>query len=448
MSERGEASADPGADLGAGGTGSSGARAERRGLISILSRRGVGGILLVVLVVMLGLGMVFPIVPLYARSFGVSLASVGAFIAGFGIMRLLFDLAGGIVVDRLGERAVTVGGLVVMGAASFGTAVTGTFGSAATMWALGGAGSAVVFAGLYSYLLKVVPKDEMARTLGIFYGTFNVGIIAGGPLGGLIAHSFGLRGPFIAYAALLGLAAFLYARVVETPPGSGRSAAVGPQSLPRSSLSALKALVGNRGFVAACAGNLAYLWMVAAVFETLVPLLAREQLGMSTSGIGVLFAVATAAELAVLYPAGTFADRVGRRAVLMPSLAGLAVMTAVTGWSPGPAALAVSLGVLGLVSGIAGVPPAAILSDVSPERSAGMAVGVFRFCGDLGFVLGPALAGAAAAALGFRAAFAISAVPTAVAFMVIVWAPETLALRATPGTDPASAPRASGALDP
>jgi MFS family permease len=83
-----------------------------------------------------------------------------------------------------------------------------------------------------------------------------------------------------------------------------------------------------------------------------------------------------------------------------------------------------------------------MLSDVSREDVAGMAVGVFRFIGDLGFVLGPVVAGAAAATLGFGLAFAIAAagtlgfglafaiaaVPAALAMGVALWAPETLGL--------------------
>jgi ACDE family multidrug resistance protein len=414
--------------------------AERVGVRSILGRRAVLSILAVVLMVMVGVGMVFPIVPLYARSFGVSLAAVGFFISVFGITRLVFDLLGGVLIDPLGDRVVTVAGLVVMALSSIAIALVDSFGWAAVMWALQGGGSAVVFAGLYSYLLKAVPKEQMARALGVFYGTFNVGIIAGGPMGGLLAHRFGLRSPFIVFAGALAVAVLIYLLFVDD--SSPRAPSGGEEGTRPGALRLLPRLLRNRGFLAACASNLAYLWMVGSVFDTLVPLMARERLHMTTSGIGALFAVVTATELAVLYPAGSWADRLGRRAVLLPSLAALAVTTAVVGLSPGPVALAVILGVLGLASGIAGVPPAAILSDVSPEQNAGTTVGVFRFFGDLGFVFGPILAGTAAQGLGFELAFALTAIPTVLALGVAAWAPETLASKApargSRGAEPAT----------
>jgi DHA1 family tetracycline resistance protein-like MFS transporter len=62
------------------------------------------------------------------------------------------------------------------------------------------------------------------------------------------------------------------------------------------------------------------------------------------------------------------------------------------------------------------------------DEGAGTAVGIFRFVGDLGFVLGPVIAGAAAGSLGFGLAFAIAAVPAALAMAVALWAPESLKL--------------------
>ena len=148
------------------------------------------------------------------------------------------------------------------------------------------------------------------------------------------------------------------------------------------------------------------------------PTLAREH--------GVLFAVALGTELLVLYPAGSVADRRGRKPVLVPALTGLAVATAVLGLAPSPLVLGVLLAVLGVMSGAAGVPPGAMLSDVAPQQASGTAVGVFRFCGDLGFTVGPLLAGWAIPVVGFAWAFTLAAVPTAVALALVARTPETL----------------------
>ncbi|CAN5543468.1 hypothetical protein BH24ACT26_BH24ACT26_07000 [soil metagenome] len=131
---------------------------------------------------MIGFGVIAPILPIYARSFGVSYGAAGSFLSAFGLMRLVFDLVAGPLVDRFGERTCASLGLGFLGVCALLTAVAPTYLVALLVWGAGGAGSAVAFAALYSYLLRVVPKDQMARTLGIFYGSFNAGIIVGSPL--------------------------------------------------------------------------------------------------------------------------------------------------------------------------------------------------------------------------------------------------------------------------
>jgi MFS family permease len=67
-----------------------------------------------------------------------------------------------------------------------------------------------------------------------------------------------------------------------------------------------------------------------------------------------------------------------------------------------------------------------MLSDVVPDQRSATAVGLFRFAGDLGFTLGPLVAGIAAGAFGFRGAFAIMAAPVLVALALAARTPETL----------------------
>jgi MFS transporter, DHA1 family, multidrug resistance protein len=335
----------------------------------------------------------------------------------------VFDLAAGPVVDRLGERVTAVLGLAVTGLGSAMTGLAPGFALAVVAWAAAGAGSAIALAALYTRVLRVVPTRQMARTLGIFYGAFNTGFIAGGAASGLVADRFGLAGPLLVNAAVVAAAAGLWLAIV--PAGDLAADGAPRPSADRGSLG-LAQLLRTPGLVPVVLTNFAYLWMVAVVFDTLVPLFASDVLGMSTVGIGVLFAVALGTEFVVLYPAGSVADRRGRKPVLVPALAGLAVATAVLGLAPTPLVLGVLLAVLGVMSGAAGVPPGAMLSDVAPEPASGMAVGVFRFCGDLGFTLGPLLAGWAIPVVGFAWAFTLAAVPTVVALALVVRTPETL----------------------
>ena len=394
----------------------------RVGARDILRDRSVAVVIAVTFVMMVGLGLIAPTLPLFARSFGVGYAGAGVLLSAFGLGRLLFDLAAGPLVDRFGERACGAAGLAFLALSALATALAPAYWLAVALWGAGGAGSALSFAALYSYLLKVVPAQQMARTLGLFYGSFNAGIIAGAPMGGWIADRFGLASPLVAYCALLACASLLLLRLIADPPRSAEAAAVGARLGRR-----VAELFAIRGFVTAIALNFAYLWMVLAVYDTLVPLFARDGLGLSPAAIGVVLAIALAVELVVLYPAGWAADRRGRKAVLVPSFAALVVTVGVLGWASSTVAFTALMALLGLASGLAGVPPAAVLSDVVPADRSGTGVGVFRFPGDLGFFLGPAAAGAAVNAAGFRGAFLLVTIPVVLALALTIATPETLA---------------------
>lgn len=389
----------------------------------IISNPAVGGIISVAFVAMFGLGIVLPIVPLYARSLGASLAAAGTFTSLYGLTRLAMDVSGGRLTDRFGVRNATVGGMLLFALGPLLTGLADSYATAIAAWALTGIGSAIFFAGLYAYLLKTVAKSEMARVMGLFYGSFNVGIIAGGPVGGLLAGHFGLDSPFYVYAALLVASALVYVRFVQAPPRVQRSSDDPP---PATFLQALKVLGRKRGFVLACLSSLAYLWLIAGTFDLLVPLKARLDLGMSTIGIGGLFGAATAAELITLYPAGALADKLGRVKVLLPSTAAMAVLAIVSGFAPSVAWFTILLCILCLATGFAGVPGSAMMSDVVPDELSGTAVGIFRFTGDLGFVFGPLLAGWVAESAGFPAAFATCAIPCVAVVIVGLGTPETL----------------------
>ena len=402
------------------------------GIRDILGDRRVMVVTGVVFVIMLGFGIVLPILPLFAKSYGVGEAGAGLLVASFAFTRLAFDLAAGPIVDRFGERLSATAGILVVAVSSALTGWAPTFVIACVMRAAGGAGSAVLFAALYSYLLKIVPKDRMARTLGIFYGAFNVGVFAGAPLAGVIAHAISLRAPLFVYAGVLGVSALLYLRFVPDPPAIDRpvepvgALAEREVGFVRGVMGRVGGLLRQRAFVTVIVVNMAFFWFVAGVYDTLLPLFADEVLGMSEIAIGWVVSIALVTEFVSLYPAGKMADQVGRKPVMLVALAALTVMIAVLGWSPTPVVFAALLGLLGFASGVAGVPPAAMLSDITPGEGSGTAVGVFRFAGDLGFVLGPVAAGASSELLGFRWAFALAATLPLIALVFVSVTPETL----------------------
>jgi DHA1 family multidrug resistance protein-like MFS transporter len=367
-------------------------------------------------VIMLGFGILLPVLPTYARTFDVGYDAVGLLIAGFNLSRLAADPFVGRFIDRYGERATTVAGAVIVGASSIAAGLAPTFPLLVALRSVGGIGSALFFAALLSFLLRTIPSERSGRVISVYYGSFNVGLIAGGPLGGIVANLFGLASPLHVYGIACFAAAVLFWRTIHNPARSADETRKG----------GLRRLPWSRPLVAVLLANGAYAWMIGALFSTLIPLFGVEEVGLTLGGVGVALAVITATELASLFPAGKATDRRGRRAVLVPSLVALAAVTSILGFASSPIPFMIAVAVLGVAMGYAGVPPAPMLSDVTPEELKGTAVAVFRFVGDIGFVLGPLVAGWAADTFGFAPSFLINAVPTLVALGLVLSIRETM----------------------
>lgn len=393
------------------------------GILGLLRIREIRAAVVGTFVIMVGFGILVPVLPRYARSFHVGYDAVGILIAAFSFTRLVFDPFTGWFIGRFGERAMVITGALVVGASSALAATAPTYAWLVIFRGAGGAGSAVFFASLLSYLLRTVPPRRLGRVMGVYYASFNIGAIAGQPLGGLFASWLGLSSPLWIYAAACLVAAVVFGRTIHDPERrDGEVHRHSPRSLP-----------WNRPFVTALVVNGAYMWMAGAVYSTLIPLFGYERVGLPLSSIGFGLAISSATEFAALFPAGKATDRSGRKAVLVPAYAGLAVIVVLLGAATTPLLFIFGLAVLGVASGYSSVPPAVMLSDVTPDESRGVAVGAFRFAGDLGYVLGPLVAGYAAKLLGFGAAFALSGVPVLLALVLALSIPETMPLLARTG---------------
>jgi MFS family permease len=157
-----------------------------------------------------------------------------------------------------------------------------------------------------------------------------------------------------------------------------------------------------------------FLYVLAgAVFATIaargltVPLYAHE-LGASRFTVGALFSVATLAGAALSLPAGVLVDRFGARNLLAASL----VLTAVSQVATALTASVPPLFLWQIIGGLAaGIQQSAVFSAVTESVTRGRlgrAMGWLTLSMQLGFTLGPALAGLALRWIDVRTDIAIT----------------------------------------
>lgn len=380
--------------------------------------REVGVLAAVAFSVALGFGFVAPAIPIFAREFGVGRAAAGAVVSVFALMRLVSAFSGGRLVNRLGERVVLATGIGIVGVSSALAGLAQSYLQLLVLRGIGGIGSAMFTVSASSLLIRVVRPEQRGRATSLWYGGFLFGGIAGPALGGLVTAN-SIRAPFFLYAGTLSIAGSIGLYALRNTPLAERTGGNGPDVL------TLAAALRNPAYRAALAAQLGNAWAVLGVRTAIIPLFVVEALGRSPVWTGIGFMLVAGCDALVLFPAGRYIDRRGRRPVLLAGLTLSGSAMVLLALPPALVLYLVAMVLFGLGSGMLSVAPAAMLGDVVQTRG-GTVVAAYQMAGDLGVVVGPVLGGRLADSLSYQAAFATSAVVLGGAAAVAVTAPETL----------------------
>jgi DHA1 family multidrug resistance protein-like MFS transporter len=369
-----------------------------------------------------GFGIVAPAIPIFARSFGVSRTAAAAVVSAFALMRFVSALGCGRLVNRVGERLTLGTGIAIVAVSSALAGLAANYPQLLLLRGIGGVGSAMFTVSANSLLLGVATSSQRGRAVGTFSGGFLLGGIAGPGIGGLIT-GISLRAPFFLYAGTLAAAGAV--GLLLLPRHEHRLAAAAASGTPTLLPLTVGQAIRMPAFRAAAVANLADNWAALGVRAAIVPLLVVEVLHERPIWIGVGFTVFTLANIVTLILGGRWADRRGRRPLLLVGALGSAAGVALLALPASLPLLLVSMAVFGLGSGLLDVAPGAMLGDVAGGRG-GTVVAAYQMAGDAGSLAGPLIAGALADAAGFSAAFAATAAILVFAALFAVRAPETL----------------------
>ncbi|WP_314101044.1 MFS transporter [uncultured Frigoribacterium sp.] len=366
--------------------------------------------------VMVGFGVVVPVLPVYAASFGVGYVAVGAVLSAFALMRLVASPFVGRMIDVAGERVVLSVGIGIVAVSSGLAGLAHDYVQLLLLRGVGGIGSAMFTISAMTLLLASTTPDRRARSIGFYQGGFLVGGMAGPALGGLLA-TVSLTAPFFFYAGTLAVAGIV-GILLLSPPRRGDAATAAAIEPARPLADVLR----DVRFRAACVASFAQGWSSLGVRSALVPVLVVEVLLQPTSWTGVLFAVAAVAQTLALAPASRFVDTVGRRPAVIGSFAVAAVSLAAVPFAPGLVTLGALLAVYGVATAFMGTAPAALVGDAAGARG-GRPVAIFSMCSDVGAIAGPLVAGLLVDVASFEVAFGTAAALLAVSAVVAIRLP-------------------------
>ena len=333
---------------------------------------------------MAGQGVIGPVLPLYAKNFGVSATVVGLTLTVFALARLILNVPAGMIADRFGRRILLIGGPILTSIGMFGSGFAGDIWSLLIWRFIAGGGSAFYMSGALIYLIDIAPSDRRARYVATNQWALSVGVALGPGIGGLVAERWGLAAPFhvVGVIALIA-AAYAIFRLPETRNSTGRA------SESKSPVRDAALIIRSAPFVAIAFVTGTIFMTRAGTRATLVPLHADDTLSWGPGEIGLVFTATGIMTLFTLWPATWATENIGRASVIMFSGLAAALGTLVIAASSTPLWFVMGNIILTLGTGTAGPAPAAFVADLFPEELRGLGIGLYRSAGDVGFVIGP-----------------------------------------------------------
>ncbi|MFN2134158.1 MAG: MFS transporter [Anaerolineae bacterium] len=370
------------------------------------------------------LGLLLPVLPLYAQGFGVSYALVGLVSAGASVGMLVGDLPGGMLVRQLGQKRAMLLGLVCTVLPTVALFWARSIPEAIAYRVLSGFGQAMYNVARHAYVTDVVHVNARGRAISLLGGLFRVGRFAGPLAGGLIAQHYGLRAPFLVVAVTGAAAAAAVVAFVEKSP---RSPSVPGPARPGRFGHLSSALHSRAQELTFAGAGQVFAQMIRGGRTIILPLYASDVLGLDVQGIGLILSLSSAVDMLLFYPAGLIMDRVGRKWAIVPSFLVQALGMGLVPLTGSFAGLVLVSMLIGLGNGLGSGSMMTLGADLAPRQSRGEFLGIWRLIGDAGSSGGPLLVGGIADWVALpTAALLLAGAGLAAGTVFALFVPETL----------------------
>jgi len=347
-------------------------------------------------VVMTGLGIIWPLVPVYAVQLGAGGLQIGIIIASFNLARTLSNPLAGRLSDRWGRKPFIATGLLLYALVSVFYVMATRVEALILVRFLHGFTSVLVGPVAMALAADIAPPHRLGRYMGTLNMAVMLGLGAGPVLGGIIRDLFGMAAAFYTMG---GLALVTFFGVTAFLPGSDRSAkSVNPKpAAPFKNLLSHRVVQGIfllRFFVAAGQGSV----------YTFLPLLALE-LQLSSSQVGIILGSNIFLIALLQRVCGDLADRLNPTHMIIVGtfISGLAVVG-----MPFVEGFGFILGfniLMGIGNGIAMPAGFVITGQLGKEMGMGSIMGITDAGWSLGMIVSPILSGIIMDTLGLPSIF-------------------------------------------
>lgn len=333
-----------------------------------------------------GVGIVVPLLPVYARHEGASGLYIGLIFGAFSISRTFLLPLFGRLSDRKGRKPFIIIGLVSYALVSVAFILFTEVTHLIVIRFFQGIASAMVMPVIQAYVGDITPAGREGFVMGLFNMSLFFGLSLGPVVGGVINDHFSLQAAFVCMGILALVGTGLSSWLLPTT----RDEAVFRKGRPPL---AWRAIIGDRVILGLFAFRLVYTASIGVIWGFL-PVLADISFNLTSSQIGILVMLGVLVSGLIQTPMGYMADRISRKAMVLAggSLAGFAVLS--FQWASNYVELIIASAAFGLGGGTAmpALMAVAVLKG-HQTQSMGTVMAVLTVAHSLGMLIGAILAG-------------------------------------------------------
>ena len=351
-----------------------------------VQRRILITILFSIFITVLGVGLVVPLLPVYAHELGAGGFTISMIFGALSISRTIFLPYFGKRSDKSGRKPFIVTGLFAYFLVALGFIISVNVHALIVVRFFQGIAAAMIMPITQAYVADITPKGSEGRLMGVYNMAILASLSLGPIMGGMIHERWGLTTSF-ACMAVLSLAGFLLS-VVFLPPVKDEIVQEAC-AVSRGWWGLLKdPMIGGLASV-----RFVYVMCIGMIW-CFLPVFADTEFHLSSSSIGVLVMLGVLVSGLIQYPMGYLADRINKN--LMIFVGGILIFLAMVLfiWARGFWDLFFINVVFGLGGGIC-MPPVMAFAVIKGQayKSMGSIMSLMTMAHSMGMLTGSLLAG-------------------------------------------------------
>jgi len=345
-----------------------------------------------------GVGIVVPLLPVYAHDLGATGIYIGLIFGSFSLSRTFFLPYFGRLSDKKGRKPFIVAGLFTYALISFLFLFADNIAALIIVRFFHGISSAMMMPVILAYVGDITPIGSEGLTMGLFNMAMFLGLSLGPLAGGVIKDNFGLNVSFVCMG-FLALTGFLLTLFLLPPKKSEHIICSANSLIP------WKQLLKDRNIAGLYIFRFSYATCIGIIWGFL-PVLADSELSLSSSSIGILVMIGVFVSGALQIPMGYIADKINKKAMVITGgiISGFAIFAfdMATNFN-GLFTANVFFGIGGSISMSALMALAVIHGNKS--KAMGSVMGLLTMSHSMGMLLGALSAGLIMDAFQLRLAF-------------------------------------------